>query len=346
MKRALWLGGVLLLFVLAYRWWQPAAVPAVEAARRPPAPVTVFTVATRSFRDQVHALGTLRAWESVDVRASVSQIVTALYFDDGQEVRQGEVLALLKQDAERASLRELQVSRADARREVNRLQNLALQNQVAQTDLDKARTREQVLLHQIEATEARIADRTLRAPFAGVLGLREVSTGALVTPGQRLTTLDDTTRMRLDFTVPATQLGFVAIGQPMTARTPAIDGEFSGVITALDNRVDPVTRSLTVRAAFDNPRRVLRPGLLMEVVLYGPERQALLLPEESLQSRASQHFVWRLEGQAAQRTRVSIGGRSPGWVEITAGLAAGDLVVRDGLGRLGGESAAIVRVES
>lgn len=345
MKNARWLLGVLVLLAAAFWVLRGVPDPQREGASRPPAPVTAVTAALMNFRDQTSALGTLRAWESVDIRASVSQIITALYFDDGQEVARGDVLALLKQDAEQATLRELQASLEDARREVSRLLNLARQNQVAQTDLDKARTREQVTLHQIEAIQASIADRTVLAPFSGVLGLREVSLGALVTPGQRMTTLDDITRMRLDFTLPARQLDFVRTGQTVSARTPAFDREFSGIVTALDTRIDPVTRAVRVRAAFDNPGRILRPGLLMEVTLYGPERQALLVPEESLQSRADQHFVWKLGEGVAVRTRVTIGSRSPGWVEISGGLAAGDELVRDGLGRLGGETVPVRRVE-
>ena len=232
-----------------------------------------------------------------------------------------------------------------ARREVRRLENLARQNQVAQTELDKAATQVEIVSHQIEEVEARIADRTIVAPFSGVLGLREISEGALVSPGQRITTLDDLSRMRLDFSVPALRLGFLSAGQDIQARTPAFDQVFKGQLLAVDSRVDPVARAVIARALIDNPDGLLRPGLLMEVIIRGPQRMALMVPEESLQSRASQHFVWALAGENTVRTEVEIGARIPGWGEIRSGLAAGDQIVRDGVGKLGGQSAKILVVE-
>jgi membrane fusion protein (multidrug efflux system) len=344
MKNFLWLLAALCLAAVAW-WSQVAPDQAVVQTPRPPVPVTAIKAEIREFQDEVSALGTLQAWESVDISASVSQIVIDIDFEDGQQVAKGDVLALLKQDAEQATLRELQASLQDARREVNRLENLAKKNQVAQTELDKARTQQEINRHQIEAVQARIADRTIVAPFAGVLGLRQVSEGALVTPGQRLTTLDDVSRMRLEFTVPATLLGFLALGQEVLARTPAFDQIFPGVITAIDSRIDPVARSVASRATIDNKDQLLRPGLLMEVTVRGNKRPALLVPEESLQSRATQHYVWKIDDDTAMRTAVLIGDRIPGWVEIVEGLEEGDLLVRDGVGRLSGESARISVVE-
>jgi len=347
MKKAVVLLGVLGLVGLLV--WQLAGPDETSAPRaRPLVPVTAYTVVPKSFNDEVQALGTLRAWESVDITASVSQIIDSLGFDDGQQVEQGTVLALLRQDAEQASRRELRATLADAEREVRRMENLARQNQVAQNELDRARTLVAVTRHRIEEVESRIADRTIVAPFAGTLGLRLVSEGALVTAGQRLTTLDDLSRLRLDFTIPERSLGFLQVGQTVAARTPAFAGSHTGTVTALDSRVDPVSRSITARAELANPEQRLRPGMLMEVVISGPDRDALLVPEESLQSRSTQHFVWRLDADAGQavRSEVSIGGRRPGWVEIVTGLEEGDRVVRDGVGRLSGESAGVRLVEN
>ncbi|MFU8763552.1 MAG: efflux RND transporter periplasmic adaptor subunit [Haliea sp.] len=346
MKKWVILLGILSLAgVMAWQLAGPAEPAATRA--RPLLPVTAYTAVPRSFNDEIQALGTLRAWESVDITASVSQIIESLGFDDGQQVEQGTVLALLRQDAEQASRRELQATLADAEREVRRLDNLARQNQVAQNELDRARTLVSVTRHRIEEVESRIADRTIVAPFAGTLGLRLVSEGALVTAGQRLTTLDDLSRMRLDFTVPERDLGFLQVGQTVAARTAAFTEAYEGTVTALDSRVDPVARSITARAELLNPGQRLRPGMLLEVVVSGPEREALLVPEESLQSRAIQHFVWLLDADSGQAVRreVSIGGRRPGWVEVVAGLQAGDRVVRDGVGRLSGESTGVRLVE-
>lgn len=199
--------GILLL--VAVGGWRliGGAGTAEQMRTREPAPVTVTEVATRQFESRIPALGTLQAWESIDITAPVSQLVENLNFEDGQRVGKGQVLATLRQDAEQAALRELRARLVDAEREVTRLGDLARKNQVAQTDLDSAETEVEVMLHQIGEVEARIADRTLVAPFSGVLGLREVSEGALVSTGQRLTTLDDLSRMRLQFTLPERYLG-------------------------------------------------------------------------------------------------------------------------------------------
>lgn len=343
MKKILLLLALSGIAVLAWLQWQQPGQAQQPPSRRA-APVTAFEVQAKPFQEEIAALGTLRARESVDITSSVAQIITRLHFDDGQTVDKGQLLATLKQDAELASQKELQANLQDADREVRRLKNLAQQNQVAQMELDKARTRVEVVRHQIEEVQSMLADRTIVAPFAGVLGLREVSEGALVTPGQRLTTLDDLSTMRLDFTVPAAQLAFLQIGQQVTATTQAYPQQFEARISAINTRIDPVARAVSVRAVLANPQQLLRPGLLMEARIVGPLRQTLLIPEESLESRAQQHYVWRIEGDLAQRSPVTIGSRQPGWVEIIRGVTAGDRLVRDGVGRLGGEQAAITLV--
>lgn len=329
---------ILLLAAGGYVFWQQTADgPASEGpGMRRAAPVTVVEVSRQSFRDRIPALGTLQAWESIDISSSVSQIIESLNFEDGERVEKGRVLATLRQDAERAALRELRARLEDARREVRRLENLARKNQVAQTELDTAETEVQVLQHQISEVQARIADRTIVAPFSGVLGLREVSEGALVSAGQRLTTLDDISRMRLQFTVPARYLGVLQPGMTVIARSTAFSDEFVGELTAVGSRVDPVARAISARAEIPNEDGRLRPGLLMELELAGEERDVIMVPEESLQSRAERHFVWVVEGDEARRTEVSIVDRVPGWVVVDSGVEVGESIVRDGVVRLSG----------
>lgn len=331
---------VVILGVVGFFGWQQFSGGDGDQGRRAraPAPVTIVEVEARQFQNLIPALGTLQAWESIDITAPVSQLVETLEFEDGQRVGRGQVLATLRQDAEQAALRELRARLTDAEREVRRLEDLARRNQVAQTDLDTAKTEVEVINHQIGEVEARIADRTIVAPFSGVLGLREVSEGALVSTGQRLTTLDDLSRMRLQFTLPERYLGILTPGMTITARTAAFPGEFSGELVAIDSRIDPVARAVTARAEIPNDDGRLRPGLLMEIELRGEGREVLMVPEESLQSRAARHFVWKLDGEQALRSEVTIGGRVPGWVVIEDGLEVGEQVVRDGVIRLSGNS--------
>ncbi|MEO0436720.1 MAG: efflux RND transporter periplasmic adaptor subunit [Pseudomonadota bacterium] len=336
------------LSVAAFFTWQQFTGDTSAGGRqsRPPAPVTLVTVDTYPYQDTIPALGTLQAWESIDITASVSQLVASIQFEDGQRVTRGETLATLRQEAEQSTLRELRARLKDAQREVTRLADLARRNQVAQTDLDSANTEVEVIRHQISEVSARIADRTIVAPFDGVLGLREVSEGALVETGQRLTTLDDISKMRLQFSVPARYLAMLKPGMPVSATTAAFPGEFSGEITAVDSRIDPVARSVTARAVLPNEDGRLRPGLLMELVLAGDATEVLMVPEESVQSRAARHYVWEVSGDLATRREVLIRDRRPGWVIIAEGVSPGQEIVKDGLVRLSGNSAAVRVVSS
>ena len=317
----------------------------VPSAARAAVPVSVFQLQPGAFQSRINALGTLRAWESVDITSSVSETVVSLHFEDGERVERGQLLVVLQQDEEQASLREQEEVLAEQVREVARLEDLASRNQVALTEVDQRRTLAAIARNKIAQMKARIEDRNIRAPFAGVLGLRQVSPGALIDPGELITTLDDNTRMRLDFTVPAVSLQFLQVGQQLDATSAAYSRSFTGTLSAIGSRVDPITRSLTARASFPNELGLLKPGLLMSVVLMGQSRESLVVPEEALITRASEHFVWAVQGEQARRTPVTIGGRKPGWVEITSGLAAGDEVVRDGVARLRGSEAVVRRVE-
>ena len=334
---------ILILALAGGAYWytrQDSATAAGQPAARSVI-VTAWQVRAEPFQSRVNALGTLRAWESVDITSSVSETVVELHFEDGQRVAAGDLLVTMQQEEEQASLREQQELLREQEREVKRLENLARSNQVAQTDLDQRRTLAAIARNRIEQMKALIEDRTIRAPFSGVLGLRQVSPGALVAPGDRITTLDDVSRMRLDFTVPAPFLRFLQVGQSVEASTAAYEEPFTGVLAAVDSRVDPVNRSVTARATFDNANGKMKPGLLMHVVVLGDIRQALLVPEEVLTSRASEHYVWLIEEGTARRADVEIGDRRPGWVEIVNGLQAGDTIVHDGISRLRGNSANI-----
>jgi membrane fusion protein (multidrug efflux system) len=341
-----WLLLVLLLgAVAAFLLNEDNPVGTAAVAGRPAVPITSFQLQVSAFQSRINALGTLRAWESVDITSSVSETVVSLHFEDGDRVERGQLLVVLQQDEEQASLREQEEVLAEQVREVARLEDLASRNQVAMTELDQRRTLAAIARNKIAQMKARIEDRNIRAPFAGVLGLRQVSPGALISPGELITTLDDTTRMRLDFTVPAVSLQFLQVGQQLEATSAAFGRIFTGTLSAIGSRVDPVSRSLTARASFPNAAGLLKPGLLMTVVLMGQSRQSLVVPEESLVTRAAEHFVWRVEGDQARRVPVTIGGRRPGWVEISDGLRAGEEVVRDGVARLRGSEALVRRVE-
>jgi membrane fusion protein (multidrug efflux system) len=184
---------------------------------------------------------------------------------------------------------------------------------------------------KVEAARAVVNDRVIRAPFGGRVGLRNVSVGGLVTPGQIITTLDDTSVIKLDFTVPETFLATVKVGQQVEAASAAYNGEiFRGRVSGISTRVDPDSRSVTMRALIDNRNGRLKPGMFMSVRLTRDAGKALLIPEQSLVPQGDAQYVFRLAGDVVTKQAVIIGRRKPGHVEVTKGLSPGDLIVIEG----------------
>jgi membrane fusion protein (multidrug efflux system) len=202
--------------------------------------------------------------------------------------------------------------------------------------LDQQRAARDTAKARVEAIRARLGDRVITAPFSGVLGFRAVSPGTLVTPGTVITTLDDVDPIKVDFTVPERFLSALAVGQTIDAHTAAWPGEtFTGRVTSIDSRVDPVTRSITVRAEVPNRDRRLKPGMLMTLAVSANEREALVIPEIAVQAIRDRNFVFRVgDDGKAQQVFVTLGARRAGEVEVLDGLMPGDRVVTEGLVRV------------
>ena len=297
--------------------------------------VRVAAVRLATISDRVEALGTTAAWQSIELRPVVSEIVRSLHFTDGQAVRRGDVLVELEQAEERARLAEAQAYLAEQERELRRITDLVARGLMARTELDARTTARDVARAQHAGAEAALADRTLRAPFDGTLGLRRVSPGALVGPETLITTLDDLGTLELDFTVPATRIGLLQVGTALVAVSPALgEREFAAEVVAVEPRLNPVERSLTARTRIDNTDGALKPGLLMQVRIEGRPHSALVVPEEAIIHFQRSHFVLLLsrdEDNLLVRREVVVGARTAGSVEIVSGLAEGDLVVVEGL---------------
>jgi membrane fusion protein (multidrug efflux system) len=301
-----------------------------EGAR--PVAVIVAEVRMDRFVDRVEALGTLKANESVSLTTSVTETVSAIHFDDGQRVERGQVLVELNSAEERALLDEARVRVAEAERQYQRVKSLAAQRSASESLLDERKLSLDTAQALLLAVQSRLDDRLLKAPFAGVLGLRNISAGALVEPGDLIATLDDDSVLKLDFAVPSVFLTDLVPGIAIQARARAYgDRSFDGEIGSIDSRVDPVTRSIQVRALIANPERMLKPGVLMRVELLRNPREAAMIPEEALLHLGRDHFVLLVgEKNVAERRQVDIGARRPGLVEVVKGLVPGDRVITRG----------------
>jgi membrane fusion protein (multidrug efflux system) len=309
-----------------------ASMPGWSAQKLAPL-VIVAEVIEDEFIERIEALGTLKANESVELTVNVTETVTAIHFDDGQRVKTGQVLVEMTNREERALLQEARATLNEAKRQYNRVSRLESQGIEAQSLLDQRRREVDTARARLAAIESRLADRLITAPFSGVIGLRNISVGTLVETGDTITTLDDDATMKLEFAVPSVYLADLQPGLMIRAHSRAYRGRvFEGEVKVVDSRVDPVNRSVLVRAMIANPDRLLKPGMLMTVELLHNPRRTLVIPESALMPKGSDQFVFVVEGKEnrVQKRKITIGSRRPGEVEVVSGLRVGERVITHG----------------
>ena len=312
-----------------------AKAQAPDGAKKPATPVIVTTVTRSNFSDEVEAIGTLKANESVDLASSVTELVTNVLFEDNQRVKKGDILVEMNAAEELAELAEQQSFLNQAQRQVNRLSPLVKSGAASASILDENRREVAAAKARVDAIQSRVDQRIIKAPYDGILGLRNISVGALAQPGSMITTIDDDLTMKLDFAVPEVFLSSLKKGIVIEAKTEAYpDTLFEGEIASIDSRIDPVTRSIQARALIDNTDGLLKPGLLMQVVVQKNPREAIVIPEETLIANAADNFVLvatTTDGKTtAERRKVEIGTRKFGEVEILSGLKIGEQIITHG----------------
>lgn len=301
-----------------------------------PAVVTA-SAAVHTFTDGLQVLGTAQARESIVLTPKVADTIRALRFDSGDRVRRGQVLVEMSNVEQAADLAEARASNEAAQEELRRYQELYDRGFASQARLDTVRAAADAAAARVNAGGSRIADRTITAPFSGVVGLRTASPGQYMRPGDQIGTLDDISEIKLDFDVPETRVASIAAGVEIVARASAYpDRTFQGRIATVDSRVDPTTRTVRVRAMLPNLDETLRPGMLMTVDVRSNPRQALAIPEIAILEQADGAYVYRIVaredgGQAADLVRIQTGQRSGGMAEVLDGLQAGDRVVTEGV---------------
>ncbi|HUL82069.1 MAG TPA: efflux RND transporter periplasmic adaptor subunit [Gammaproteobacteria bacterium] len=311
-----------------------ASRPGGFGASQPPL-VTVSRVKKGQVYDTVEALGTAQANESVTINAKVTDTVRRVNFSDGDYVESGAVLAELTNQEEEASLAEARANLDDAQNELRRQQDINTRGLGSKSALDSARSKEAAQQARYNAVVARLKDRLILAPFGGLLGFRQVSPGTMVSPNTSITTIDDISTIKLDFTVPESFLATMVPGARVIAQSVSYPGRnFEGLVKTVGSRIDPITRAATVRAHVPNADHALRPGMLLTVQVLTAQHLALVVPESAVFQVQNRAYVYRVEDFVAHQLQVETGGRHFGTVEILSGLSDGDLIVIEGIVKL------------
>ncbi|MFZ7096032.1 efflux RND transporter periplasmic adaptor subunit [Luteimonas dalianensis] len=330
---------------------------------QPPVSVATFDARAEQWSGQLEAVGTLVAVNGTDVTTEAGGVVQKIAFQAGQPVSAGTLLVELNSAAELASLEALEASARLATVQAERWRTLGADRLVSQAEVEERATQAATARAQAESQRALIAQKRIRAPFDGELGIRRVNLGQYVAPGDPIVSLQSLDPIFLDFTLPEQELGQVREGMLVRARVDSLEGrEFEGTVTAIEPAVDAATRNFRVQATLDNPERLLRPGSFARVGFdVGGDEDVVVIPQTAVAFNPYGNVVYLVvpgpEGEATDqddaegpnlvaRQRFVTTGRTRGdMIEVTRGLEPGETVVNGGLLRLRNDAAVVVNNE-
>ncbi len=309
-----------------------AAAGGPPGGEMPPLPVETATVELQPLVSGLQTVGSLRADESVVVRPEIAGRIQRIHFTEGGNVVAGQPLFTLDGSLAQADLNEANANLENSRRAAARAGQLSKDKLIAQADYDRARATLGVDQARVASARTSLSKMTLRAPFSGQVGLREVSVGEYVNAGQELVTLVRLDPIEVDFSVPEGALSQLSRGQKISI---TVDGSpndrFGGEVVAIDPSIDVNSRSIKLRAQIANPDGRLRPGQFAKLILQDEANaKGLLVPEQALMQAGEERFVYTVVDGAAKRTVVKTGARVPGKVQVVEGLKAGDVVITAG----------------
>lgn len=299
----------------------------------PPTPVETAPVVRGPMTDRFTTVGTLEAADAITVTAEIDGVVEALPFPEGGHLDRGDPIVRLDDRQLAAEARRAAALRDQARATWERVRTIVDQGAGAPQDLDDATAALKVAEADLALAETRLAKTRVTAPFAGLAGARRVSPGAFLRAGSPVTDLARIDRLRVTFAVPERILGSLRPGAPIHVESPAFpEAVLAGSIDVIAPQLDPLTRNAHIVARIDNPDELLRPGMSATVSVVLSERDdALSVPSESVFVEGGRNWVYVVRPDSVvARTPVELGSRLPGAVEVTAGVAAGEVVVRAG----------------
>jgi membrane fusion protein (multidrug efflux system) len=283
------------------------------------------------FKDVIEAVGNARANEQVLITSKYADLVDEVSFNDGDLVSKGDILVRLNSQEEAAKVKELEANLAESVAQLNRYQDLFDKKATSKSQVDQQEAQTKAIAAQLLSAKTKLNDLIITAPFDGILGFRQISVGAYVKAGDVITSLDDLSTVKVDFSVPERFYTAVSVGQTIKAtNTASRDKVFSGKVTSVDPRIDNATRMVKVRAEIPNSALLLRAGMLLNINVERSVEQVLQVPESAIIPIEDKHFVFVIDSGKALRKEVQTNRRKPGIVEITGGLAEGEPVVVEG----------------
>lgn len=313
---------------------KPPQSPASQAAPAgPPAmPVEAARAQTGKGRLEVSAVGSLEANESAVIRSEIAGRISAIRFKEGERAEKGGVLLTINSEEFEAQVKQIAAVVELNKMNFERAQQLRPEGLIAERAYDEAASRLKESEASLSLAKVRLDKSIIRAPFNGRLGLRQVSPGDFVQPGQAIVNLEDTHSIKVDFRIPEIYLSRVQVGQPVQVGVDVYpDRLFEGRIYAIDARIDNATRTVLVRARIPNPAGALHPGMFARVALLLGEREnAIFVPEQAVVPMGGDKFVYRIVDGKAVLTKVRLGLRKEGRVEIVEGVGPAETVITAG----------------
>ncbi|AAX74436.1 MULTISPECIES: efflux RND transporter periplasmic adaptor subunit [Brucella] len=323
--------------------------------QQPAQTVSTVTVEPGVWQPGVEAIGTASALNGVDLTVQLDGVVQKINFKANQDVKQGDILLQMEDSIQRADLAAAEAEAVLAQQNLKRADTLRTRGVGAVSNVDTTASAANAAVALVEKMRATLAQKSVKAPFSGVIGIPKVDIGQYLTPGTVIATLQNIDIMRIDFTVPEQLLATIKLGQTVKVGSNADTLDFTGKIVGIDPKIDPTTRLVSVRAEVDNPDHKLTPGQFVQVRVELPEESNVIaLPQTSIVSSLYGDYVYVVrpeqkqesakaseaakvqEGQkqVAQQVFIKLGRRSAGNVEVTSGLKPGDIIITAGQNRL------------
>jgi membrane fusion protein (multidrug efflux system) len=349
LKPYLYAAGILVLMVGAVAGTKALQIGKLISSGKEGGPpvetVSTAAVVAEKWERSVESVGSLRAVQGADLSTESSGVIAKILFENGQEVKKGDLLVELDHETESANLRSAEAEADLARTVYERTKRLRVNNTVPQSDLDAAESQLRKMTALVEQLKSTINKKQLSAPFSGRLGIREVNLGQFVDNGDKIVSLQSLDPIFVDFLLPQQLIAGLAVGQPLKLITDVYPGRsFEGKLTAINSEIDPVTRNIRLQGTLQNAAGELRPGMFARVILtLGEAEEVVSVPATALISAPYGDSVFVLESETAEdgasrtvaRQRFIRTGRTRGdFVSVTQGVKPGEKVVTAGAFKL------------